>query len=247
MAGNAADKRRLDARIIRIHALPEKMRESMFRLYHHYYEATSMERFLADLAVKDEVLLLFDETDAIRGFSTLQHIECEWPEASCRVVFSGDTIVDHRFWGEQTLAFAWIRRVGAIKAERPDIPLYWLLIVKGHRTYRYLQAFSRDYYPHWQRDTPAPMQRLMDHLGLQLFGADYKPDSGIVSFPMSRGQLRPEWADPPVEVLSRPEVTFFLRKNPGYRRGEELLCLTELTPGNLRPLARRVFESGMAG
>jgi hypothetical protein len=219
----------------------------MYRLYHRYYEATSKERFLADLAAKDEVLLLFDESETLRGFSTLQHIECDWKESRCRVVFSGDTIVHHRFWGEQTLAFAWIRRVGAMNAEQPDIPLYWLLIVKGHRTYRYLQAFSRSYYPHWQKHTPVPMQGLMDRLGLQLFGTDYKRERGVVSFALSHGQLRPEWADPPVEALSRPEVQFFLRRNPGYTRGEELLCLTELTPGNLRPLARRVFESGMAG
>ena len=231
--------------MVAIEALPDKIRASMFRLYHRYYEATSKERFLADLASKDEVLVLFDETDTLRGFSTLKRIECEWNERRCRVIFSGDTVVHHRFWGEQSLAFAWIRSAGAIKAEQPDDPLYWLLIVKGHRTYRYLQAFSLSYYPHWQKDTPALIQRLMDQLGTRLFGRDYKADRGVVCFPQSHGQLRPEWAEPPDEVMKRPEVQYFLKRNPGFRQGDELLCLTELDPDNLRPLARRLFEAGM--
>ena len=221
------------------------MRESMFGLYHRYYEATSQERFLTDLSTKDEVLVLFDRTDVIRGFSTLRRVECEWKRHRCRVIFSGDTIVHHRFWGEQSLAFTWIRRAGAIKAEHPEEPLFWLLIVKGHRTYRYLQAFSRRYYPHWQLDTPADVQALMDRLGSHLFGHGYHADRGIVSFPVSRGQLRPEWTEPPNEVMSRPEVRFFLHRNPGFREGDELLCLTELSPENLRPMARRLFEAGM--
>jgi len=231
----------------RVDALDTTTRTRMFDLYHRYYEATSTERFQSDLDAKDEALLLFDRTETLRGFSTLKRLEIEQQAKHCRAIFSGDTIVHHRFWGEQSLAFNWIRRAGAIKAEDPCTPLYWLLIVKGHRTYRYLQAFSRNYYPHWQNETPNSVQSLMDRLGEHLFGPDYSADRGIVSFAHSHGHLRPEWAEPPVEALSRPEVRFFLRRNPGYRRGEELLCLTELSPANLRPLARRVFESGMAG
>ena len=245
MGGKLANNRRLEARIVAVQALPNDTRESMFTLYHQYYEATSRERFLSDLSGKDEAVVLHDDSNVIRGFSTLKRIECEWNNRHCRVIFSGDTIVHHRFWGEQSLAFAWIRRVGEIKAEVPHAPLYWLLIVKGHRTYRYLQAFSRNYYPHWRADTPADTQGLMDRLGEHLFGEDYKAGMGVVSFPLSRGQLRPEWAEPPDGVLSRPEVQFFLHRNPGYRKGDELLCLTELSPNNLRPMARRLFEYGM--
>ncbi len=247
MGATLATDRRLDARLVRIPALPEMLRETMFGLYDRYYEATSQERFFNDLAAKDEAVLLYDQADKLRGFTTLKRIGGDWEGRPYRAIFSGDTIVHHRYWGEQALAFSWIRRAGAIKAEQPAIPLYWLLIVKGHRTYRYLQAFSRDYFPHWQRTTPSATQRMMNHLGTRLFGKAYRPERGVVSFPASRGQLRAEWAEPPPETLARPEVGFFLNRNPGYRRGEELLCLTELTPTNLRPLARRVFEQGICG
>jgi len=46
--------------------------------------------------------------------------------------------------------------------------------------------------------------------------------------------------------LRLPEVAFFLARNPGYARGDELVCLCELAAEKLRPLARRIFcdESG---
>ena len=57
------------------------------------------------------------------------------------------------------------------------------------------------------------------------------------------------FAFPVLRALTAPaekEVdAFFLRRNPGYVRGDEMVCLTELAPHNLRPLARRVFEQGL--
>jgi len=237
--------RQLRAEVLEVPTLPVQVIEEMFALYHSYYEATSPARFNADLQGKDKVILLYDESQALRGFSTLRLLECQWQGKPCRVLFSGDTIVHHRFWGEQTLAFNWIRLAGQIKAQQPVMPLYWLLIVKGHRTYRYLQAFSLRYFPHWKEQTPSAEKTLMDHLGERLFGDCYQPDKGVVHFAESHGQLRHEWAEPSLEIVHRQEVQFFLRSNPGYRQGDELLCLTELDAANLRPLARRVFEAGM--
>jgi len=239
--------RRLSARILDVSSLDADTIRAMFDLYMCYYEATTRELFSADLLAKDQVILLYDDTSILRGFSTLKLIDSQWNGQPYRVIFSGDTIVHHLFWGEQALAFTWIRRAGEIKAEQPNTPLYYLLIVKGHRTYRYLQAFTLTYYPHWKNVTPKFMQGLMDQLGERMFSQYYRHDKGVVHFSVSRGQLRPEWAEPSNEVRRRPEVQFFLKKNPGYRLGDELLCLTELCSDNLRPLSRRLFEAGMNG
>src|SRR3546814_8887785 len=56
---------------------------------------------------------------------------------------------------------------GALKADAPALPLYWLLLVKGHRTYRYLRAFYRVFYPALQRETPPETKSLMDHLAAE--------------------------------------------------------------------------------
>jgi hypothetical protein len=231
----------LTACIEPVAALADGLTASMFELYARYYDAANYRLFLSDLGNKDHVIVLLDRKRQLQGFSTLAVLSFDFEGARQRAIFSGDTIIDQRHWGEQALAFAWIRLAGRIKGQEPDVPLYWFLIVKGHRTYRYLPVFSRSYYPAWKDVTPPREQALMDRLASMRFGDSYDAASGVVSFPSSRGQLKPEWATVPPEDMRKPEVRFFLERNPGYTGGDELVCLTELCPDNLRPLARRLF------
>jgi hypothetical protein len=217
----------------------------MYGLYAQYYDATSEEAFLGDLSDKDHVILLLDNAGRLRGFSTLAVLTQEHKGIARRAIYSGDTIIDHEYWGEQALAFAWIRFAGSIKAKQPQTPLDWFLIVKGHRTYRYLSVFSRRYAPAWSHPTPPQTKAWMDRLARGRFGEYYDPASGLLRFPRSRGHLREHWATVPEEDRHRPEVRFFLERNPGYTIGHELVCLTELHEDNLKPLARRLFLQGL--
>ena len=219
---------------------------TMYRLYDCYYGAASETAFRRDLRAKDKVILLRNRAGELRGFSTLAVTEFDFDNRTHRAIFSGDTIIDRRHWGEHALAFTWIELAGSIKREAPDVPLYWFLIVKGVRTFRYLPVFARRFYPHWEVPTPACEQRLLDTLASDRFGDAYDPRRGVISFPRSRGHLRSEFADVPAQHLGRPEVRFFLERNPGYRRGDELACITELHAENLRPMARRLFSKGLA-
>jgi len=229
---------------VEVAALGEADRRAMYALYRRYYDASSWQLFAADLAAKDHALLLRDEAGAVQGFSTLAVYERTFDRRPVRVIFSGDTIVDERHWGQQALALAWIRLAGGIKAARPEVPLYWLLISKGHRTYRYLPAFSRAFHPSPDAATEADLAPLRDFLACDRFGAAYDAAAGVVRFAESRGHLRAEYADVPDAHRRLPEVAFFLARNPGYARGEELVCVCELRAETLRPLARRAFAAG---
>jgi hypothetical protein len=217
----------------------------MYELYATYYDATSPSLFEKDLGDKDWVVVLRDESGMLAGFSSLAVVDASVDGRCLRAIYSGDTIIGRTHWGSQALAFTWLRFAGTIKAQAPDQPLYWFLIVKGHRTYRYLSAFSIDFYPHWQTPTPQSASAIMRQLARLRFDEAYDSERGIVSFTHSRGHLRPKWAAVEPEEAARPDVAFFLRSNPGYTQGDELVCLTELSCSNLRPLARRVFEQGL--
>lgn len=211
----------------------------MARLYFDYFDGATEEMFLADLAGKTEALLVYHEGRLI-GFSTLQTYGRNWQGRAIRIVFSGDTIVARAHWGQQALAFAWIQHMGTIYRLHPSAPLYWFLIVKGHRTFRYLPVFSKSFHPHYSMDR-ADLRPLADFLAAEKFGKFYDPVSGLVVFPASRGHLKQEIATPSATELEKAAVQFFLRKNPGYTRGDELVCLCELRADNLKPLARRLF------
>ncbi|HHI92667.1 MAG TPA: hypothetical protein ENK04_04000 [Gammaproteobacteria bacterium] len=236
---------RLSAEIRPVTSLSNNDVHDMFELYDAYYDASDIQCFEHDMGKKDYVVLLKDQEGVFRGFSTLAVYEFDFDNRERRVLYSGDTIIHHEFWGSQALPLAWCQMAGKLKAEVPDKPLYWFLIVKGHRTYRYLSIFAKRFYPTWRYETPAETQAMIDHLARQKFGDDYKHDKGVVQFKQSRGHLRKNWVEIPEYMRKKPDVRYFLQRNPGHARGDELVCLTELCQGNLRSHALRAFREAL--
>ena len=215
----------------------------MAALYLDHYDGSSPAIFHHDLEGKDEAILLFADGGLV-GFTTLKTFGVEWQGKPVRIVYSGDTIVTRAHWGQQQLPFAWISRIGGIKHQRPDVALYWMLLVKGHRTFKYLSVFGKSFFPHWEIDR-SDLKPLADRLAGDMFGAAYNRDSGVVEFPESRGHLRDDLALPSPEEMDKPGTRYFLQVNPGYRRGHELVCLCELELANMKPLTARVFARGL--
>ena len=235
----------MKASVRRVDTLDNETVRAMYALFSRYYENVPAGRFAEDLRSKDRVILVGGADGSIVGFSTIAVHELAAGGRPVRVVFSGDTIIDHRHWGSQTFAFAWVREIGRIKAEAPELPLYWLLISKGYRTYRYLNAFALTFTPDWHGDDHPDLDRIRHEIAAQLFGADYDPATGVISFAETRGHLAPRWAALSEQERARPDVRFFLERNPGFARGDELVCLCSLEPDNMKPLTRRLFEQGM--
>ena len=216
----------------------------MWNVYRRCYSGTRQDLFEQDLSGKQTLILLRDAQQRIQGFSTIAVGSARHEGRDIRYLFSGDTVIEREHWGSQELAFSWLRFAGSIQREDPGLPLFWFLIVKGHRTYRYLPAFALAFYPNWQHETPLPLATLMRHLARERFGDAFDEASGIVRFADSRGHLSKAVAEPSEREAVRADVRFFLDRNPGYREGDELVCLCELSPDNLRPLARRLFVGG---
>ena len=236
----------LFARVVARNRLNDSETEAMYALYSRYYSACDSTLFARDLQEKDYVIVLRISAGRVCGFTTLLLIDFDLRGGRKRAIFSGDTVIHHEYWGTQALALAWCRMAGTIKSESPELPLYWFLIVKGYRTYRYLPLFARIFYPTWRRQTPADAQAIMDYLATQKFGDAYKRDLGIVRFERSLGHLAGEWADIPRHVAKHRDVRYFLDRNPGYAQGDELVCFTELDESNLRSFALRAFREAIA-
>jgi hypothetical protein len=215
-------------------------RRQLASLYLRHYDGSNEARFFTDLNEKSEVLLLY-HNGGIVGFTTFLIYGFEWYGQPLRILFSGDTIIEPAHWGQQTFGQAWIRRMGQLYREAPALPLYWFLIVKGHRTYRFLPLVGQTFFPHWQQAPDPGLQVLAEALATARFGAAYDPYSGLVRFEHSHGHLKPDIALPKAHELEKPVVAFFMRRNPGYLNGDELVCLCPLHADNMRPLTRRVF------
>jgi hypothetical protein len=228
----------------KIPALAESDRSEIVKIYLAHYDGSNEDMILSDLRDKSEILLVYCG-DVLVGFTTLLVYEFQWNDDKICIIYSGDTVVDRAHWGQQALAFAWIAHLGELKREKPHVALYWFVIIKGHRTYKYLPTFGKSFYPHWAIDR-SDLKPLADALAMQKFGRDYNQATGIVEFPESKGHLKDDIAEPTSEELTKDVVKFFLERNPNYRRGHELVCLCEISEENMKPLTKRIFSKGLS-
>jgi hypothetical protein len=227
-------------RIKQIQSLTDDDLGNMSSLFLSHYDACSRVQMLTDLASKREVLLL-NYGSSLVGFTTLQIYQQSWNGQQVRIVYSGDTVVDRSHWGQQALAFGWISHMRDIKYEAPTLPLYWFVIVKGHRTFKYLSTFAKSFYPHWSMER-ADLKTLADQLAREKFGDQYNCNTGIVEYDRPHGHLKKEMALPSKKELHKKSVRFFLSRNPGYLIGHELVCICELEEENMKPFTKRIFR-----
>lgn len=237
---------RLTSRLARPARLSAAERAELFAIYARHYDNADPGRFERDLDGKDYVIVLLERASGrLQGFSTQQIVSLTLDGRLRRAIFSGDTVIDRSFWGEQELVRSWCRFAGQIAAEAPGEPLHWFLITKGYRTYLYLPLFFRDYHPRFDAPTPAAQRRLMDALALSKFADRYDASSGLITGCGELDRLVPELARTPPSRLADPRVAFYLDRNPRWDQGEELVSLTEVAAANMRGLARRMFEQGL--
>lgn len=218
----------------------------MYAIFSRHYDCVSLDRFVADLTEKDCVIVLRNGNAELCGFSTQKVLRIQVGTTSVRAVFSGDTIVDRAHWGEQELGRCWCRYVSSLYSEEPDVPLYWFLISKGYRTYLYLPLFFENFYPNFEMPTPDFEQRVLDTLARTKFPNYYRPENGIIEFPQSQGQLKPQLAEIPVRRLQHPHVQYFLQRNPRFAEGSELVCLAEISPSNMKLFAGRILQQSQS-
>lgn len=229
----------MSGRLVRREDLTAGERAGMFALLDAHFEGVTPEQFAHDLGEKNWAILL-ERGGEVVGFSTLLAYESHFGGEPVSVVCSGDTIVRRDAWGSAALPRTWIASVNHLRAHYPRGRYYWQLITSGFRTYHFLPLFWREFYPRHDAPTPPDAQALLDHLAAERFGLAYDRRTGVVRFPAPQ-RLRGELAGvPPARAANDPHVRFFLDRNPGHAAGDELACLTELTPENLTAAGRRM-------
>lgn len=217
-------------------------REAMFRVLDAQFEGARPDVFDSDLDAKNWVLLMLDDAGAVKGFTTLLHYRTTHRGRPLQVVYSGDTVVDSTAAGTSVLWRSWLGAVDHLRGDDPA-PLYWLLIVSGFRTYRFMPIFWKEFHP--RHDTPMPedVRELRDTLASARFGCRYDPVTGIVRL-ASPQVLRPELRAIPANRMSDPDVAYFAEVDPGHADGDELVCLTRIARENLTGAGRRMWDAG---
>jgi len=221
--------------VVKISELTEQDKKDMFTLMTKVYNGENWNKFLSDLYQKDYALILYKDKSIIAGFTTIQIFEFE----GNIIIYSGDTVVEESSRGDIELMRSWWRFSYSIQKKYSDKKVLWLLISKGWRTYKFFPMFLKEIYPTYKYETPKEVQDFIDKLSLWKFGSSYK--NGLV-IPDSPDMLKSGKNDIPDKRLDDEDVKFFLEKNPEFYKGNELVCLAELSVSNLTKAGLRLLH-----
>ncbi len=235
----------LTSTIVAVSKVPDRQKEAMFALHRRYFCKLTHETFLRDMNEKDWVIVLRD-ADAVVGFSTLQIIRITVDGTERVFLFSGDTIVDSAHRQRSTLAGSFGHVMLRLMAECRARPVYWFLISKGYRTYRFLPLYFNRFYPACTWETPAGHARLLRAAAREKFGEAFDDTAGLVRRGDQGDRLRPEMCRIPAGRRKDPHVRFFLDKNPNFHMGDELACIADVREDNLNAYAWRAIERAPA-
>ena len=93
----------LDSELTPVTQLTEFDKHRFYDLLCRYFAQTSYEQFTKDLQEKHWVVIMRDQQQVIRGFSTLVIMDFEHKGKKNQAIFSDNTIIHHKFWNTQTL------------------------------------------------------------------------------------------------------------------------------------------------
>lgn len=224
-----------------VSACSQEEKETFYRLLCQGFLGVSWQDFIHDFEEKEAVMILRKEHagGAIVGWSTLLVLTLALPDEEVKAVFSGDTVVLPEYRSGTGLGVELVRYFLRAYERFPHHKVYYILTTKGWRTYKIMPFFFQEFAPRCDRPTTPDEKMLMDAFGKQKYPGHYHAETGIITYSSQR--VRPEGIDaaPP-----RPDAhaAFFLRRNPGYLDGHELVCVARIAPDNFTNGARRLLS-----
>ena len=233
----------LKGQLVARDSLDQDTKRAMLALMQSFYDGVREEAFANDLSKKDTCILLYGDDGSLQGFSTQQVLTISVGGGQAKGVFSGDTIIHPDSWGSLELYKVFARHF----FDREPEPLYWFLISKGYKTYKMLPTFMKEFWPRHDAETPADARAVMAAFGAHLYPGEYNPETGVVEYRGEKDKLKAGVADVTPGRLRDADIAFFVENNPGYARGNDLVCLTRLSRENLVPRAERLLFQDRPG
>lgn len=231
----------------RVAELDDAEKAACFALLSSQFLGIRRADFERDLAEKDAVLFLRCD-DAVVGFSTIMTLPLVVNARRVTAIFSGDTAVDPRF----RTSSGPLRELGryfldTLRDAEEDV--FYILISKGWRTYKLMASLFEEFWPSGRAEARptfddvgrASARQVIDAFGATKYPQSFDATSGIIRGNADAPRVRPDGVDSAPPAKPDAHTAFFLRANPHYLAGDELVCAGHVTPGNFAAPLRRVL------
>ena len=216
--------------IVDVNYLDQESIVTMHELMMESYSDIDIEKFKADLMGKNHVILIIEKSsDKIVGFSTLCTLKVNTGGEEAVGVFSGDTIVTRKYWGQIALQYTFLYYLCSVKLKNPGKKLYWFLISKGYKTFLLMANNFTNYYPSEKEATPTAIKDMMDQVYHSMYPERWVPEKGLIMNKSGDYALKYGIAAPDETLAAEnPKVKLFLDLNPDWEQGVELACVAQM-------------------
>lgn len=244
------EEKRLTAELKRVQDLTDEEILSCYELMRDNYNGLPKEAYINEL--KESyffTLLFFDVHNNIQGFTEFGIDMTDPTGQNYGCIYSGNTILNPEFWGSQTFMIKSAEVIGRIAGAYPEKKWVWLLLSSGHRTYMFLPLFSQRFFPARQPERNADdLKGLLDVYAEKIFGEFWLPELGIVRFEKGSHyepyKMKPEIAQATWDKKFKPDIAFYIEKNPEFHNGDQLVCITEVHESNAKKRVLPIYQNG---
>ena len=213
-------------------------KNQMFAIMKEYFTDGEYEIFEKDLNKKTWAFIA-EDSGTVVGFSLLERFLFTYENKDYMILYSGDTIIRKEYWGQCNDIWRLMLDNAINIQKESDMSVYWFLISSGYKTYRFLPTLFNQFYPKYNEEN-LEFKSLVNHLAEEKFGDRFDSEKGVIK--VDGASMLQEWVAPVDEkMMKNKHIAFYIERNPGHIYGDELACLTEISPSNLTRAAKKMI------
>jgi len=168
---------------------------------------------------------------ALVGIAAVDIVPVIYRGRALVALYTSHVLIDERHRGQNLIQRVGFRTFLEVRLRFPLRPIYWFFDTFSYKSYLLLPRNFRDYWPRFDRATPAWERGLMHELAGRFHGSAWRPEQGV-ALRSGRKRLRLDTAPLDPTVTRNPDLDFFARSNPGHAEGDMLVCLCPLNTTN---------------
>ena len=226
--------------LIRSNQFSVQEKEAMWGIYQHYYRY-SKAYFMERLGQQDQFVLL-KHGDQLVGFTGMKIRKVKIAGKWRRLIYFGQAVLHPSARGKSLLSAAAFLLCWK----------YWQDLLLGricfwcdalsYKSYLLFAKSVESYYPSYQQQTPPAIDAVIQYIGESHYTDSFCRQTGTVQKPQNYLD------DPTVLVcpqdLADPDISYYIRQNPGYQKGNGLITVAPITYKDLYMLAGRFLRKG---
>jgi hypothetical protein len=239
-APRVRSKERIEITLRRVSSLTVSELDDIWAVTSRYID-TDRSLFEARIRTLPEVGLWQVRDGSLIGLVNFDVYPVTWEGRVVTIIFTSSVVIDERFRGRHLVLQTGLRILLRAKLRHPLRRAYWLFDTFSYKSYLLLPRNLRIFWPRRDQPTPADTARFLSHLAQQRYGANWRPETGVVSHSGDK-RLLPTAAPLDAAALSDPDVRFFDLANPRHRDGDRLVCLAPLSVANLTGAIGRMLR-----